>query len=55
MGEEGAADVHLGLLDRCLLFQALEPAARHQLAERAYRASYDAGAPIFHLGDPVVS
>lgn len=40
------------LLDRCILFRALDETGRIELAGRARRVSYDAGSPIFHLGDP---
>ena len=52
MGDGPGSDAQTSPLDRCLLFQALEPADRRELADRAYRASYESGSPIFHLGDP---
>ena len=45
--------VQLGtLLDRCILFRALDDSGKAALAGRVTHASYAAGAPIFHLGDP---
>ena len=40
------------LLSKSLLFGALDDAARHELAARVHRKSYDVGEPIFHIGAP---
>lgn len=42
----------IALLDRCILFNALDAPSKAELAERSVRTTYLAGAPIFHLGDP---
>src|SRR5690242_9303916 len=39
-------------LARCILFQALEPAARGEIAARAHHRHLPAGTPIFRSGDP---
>jgi CRP-like cAMP-binding protein len=39
------------ILDKCILFQALDEEGRRALAAHAYRRTYVAGEPIFHLGD----
>jgi CRP-like cAMP-binding protein len=46
------ASQHHALLERCFLFRVLDGPDRGALAARAGRATYAAGAPIFHLGDP---
>lgn len=43
---------HGTILDRCILFRALDDSGRANLAERATRSSFAAGSPIFHVGDP---
>jgi CRP-like cAMP-binding protein len=44
-----------GALARCVLFQALDPAARREIAGRARRRKFAAGTPIFRAGDPGTS
>ncbi len=46
------ATQHKALLERCILFSVLDDSDRAELADRATELSYDAGTPIFHLGDP---
>jgi CRP/FNR family transcriptional regulator, cyclic AMP receptor protein len=40
------------ILGKCLLFGALDDAARQELATRVRRQSFDTGTPIFHVGAP---
>lgn len=46
-----AADA-VRLLEKCFLFQALDDAARHELAQHATRHTFKAGEPICNFGDP---
>ena len=40
------------LLSKSMLFGVLDESARRELASRVHRKNFNAGEPIFHVGDP---
>lgn len=52
MNTAEAIDRNLRQLDRCLLFQALDQAARTELAQLAHRVELAPGTPVYQVGDP---
>jgi CRP-like cAMP-binding protein len=52
VAREIASQDNARILGKSLLFGALDPEARAELAGRAHTRSLEAGEPIFHVGDP---
>src|SRR5688572_30614594 len=51
-GDSGIVASPTALLDRCILFRALDEQSRRDLAARAHRRRYNAGDTIFTTGGP---
>ncbi len=52
MAKDIASQDNARIFGKSLLFGALDDAARHELAARVRRQSFDTGEPIFHVGAP---
>ena len=52
MATPAASQDNAALLERCLLFQALDPDSRVEVARRAHRRRFAAGDPIVQAKDP---